>query len=782
MISYIKSFMRNKNFLIRIVSSYVLFGLLVIVVLTLVITSKVSRNLTDEINRSADRSVEQSYNAANILLNSMYENFASAFQNTDVQYGFYNVDFNTTELGRIGSKLYELSNTNPLIHSIYLLNYQKKLVFSSISTVQTFDDFYDPGMIQLLGNLQVNKSGIFFSRHIQHDINGRKYDKDLVSIVYLNSIGKNANGAMVLNLDQQILQRMVMNGAGSSSFQTMILNKQGTVISHTDSAMINSNLSDQSYVQGISASSEPRGTIEMTKDGQSYRISYIKSDSLGWTFIGVIDYESLLRNVKEMKRYILLVTGVLLLTVIGLGGFFTRLIYGPIHRLIRSVRDSSSDSWERQPVSELDLLSGTFAYLENKIQDLQTSVTDYHSAKRNEVLRLLTSGSLTDDAGIARKLNQVGIAFEYPQFLVCLLRIDSFRSLQNAYKQTDISLFKYAVSNIAVELGSNTFRTVCFDCGEDEIALIANIPEDMTNADQRLAAALQDIQTNVRKYLKLSISAASGTFVHSLAQVKLSWSAAYDASRYRIVLGPGCLIGQDFPETREPLQESHVMLLEKQVTDSMKLGDLGKTRAAVGEFIANVRTASFDEMMLVFTQLLIAIVRISKSMGAADHEEARMDIGSLSKQLYLMETMEEIEQWYLNICENSISQRDQQSLQKNKWIVDKVIQYIHENYSSPGLTVDTLVEVGGLSTNYMRKVFKDIVGQTMTVYLTEYRFTKAKELLIQTDLPANRIGEMVGFENTNYFYVSFKKHCGKTPDHFRKQSKYSMIDESKINI
>ena len=304
MIHYIKSFMRNKNFLIRIVSSYVLFGLLVIAVLTFVITSKVSRNLTDEINRSADRSVEQSYNAANILLNSTYENFAIAFQNADVQYGFYNEDFNTTALGRIGGKLYELSSTNPLIHSIYLFNYQKRLVFSSLSTIRTFDDFYDPGMIQLLGNLQPNKSGIFFSRHINYDIYGKQYDNDLVSIVFMNSIGTNANGAMVLNLDQRILQRMVMNGVGSSSFQSMILNKQGTVISHTNSAMINTNLSDQSYVQKISDSSEPRGIFELTKDGRNYRISYIKSDSLGWTFIGIIDYESLLSNVKEMKRYI----------------------------------------------------------------------------------------------------------------------------------------------------------------------------------------------------------------------------------------------------------------------------------------------------------------------------------------------------------------------------------------------------------------------------------------------------------------------------------------------
>jgi AraC-like DNA-binding protein len=465
--------------------------------------------------------------------------------------------------------------------------------------------------------------------------------------------------------------------------------------------------------------------------------------------------------------------------VLVLGGFFTRLIYGPIYRLLRSIRDSSFGTRERQPVSELDLLSGTFAYLENKIHDLQTSVADYQSVKRKEVLQLLIAGGWKDDAEIARKLGQVGIEFEYPQFLVCLLRIDSFRSLQDAYTQSDISLFKYAISNIAVELGSGTFRTVCFDCGEETIALVANVPEDIVNADQALAAALQDIQTNVGKFLKLSVSAAMGTLVQGMAQIKLSWSSAYDASRYKIVLGPGCLVGQDFPETRESLQEHHVSALEKQVTDSMKLGDLEKTRAAVMEFIAYVRTASFDEMMLIFTQLLIAIVRSAKSMGAADHEVDHMDIGSLSQQLYLMETMEEIEMWYLSICENAISRREQQSLQKNRWIVDIVLRHIHENYSDPSLTVEKLVEVAGLSTNYLRKIFKDFVGQSITVYLTEYRFEKAKELLIGTDLPANRIGEMVGFENTNYFYISFKKHFGKTPNHFRTHSKFGVLDDGR---
>jgi YesN/AraC family two-component response regulator len=241
-------------------------------------------------------------------------------------------------------------------------------------------------------------------------------------------------------------------------------------------------------------------------------------------------------------------------------------------------------------------------------------------------------------------------------------------------------------------------------------------------------------------------------------------------------------VGQEVPETREVLQESRVLLLEKQVTDSMKLGDADKTRSAVGEFIAYVRQAAFGEMMLTLTQLLIAIVRSAKAMGTDGREESQLDIGSLSQHLYRMDTMEEIEEWYFGLCESSIRLREQQSLQKNRWVVDKVLRYIHDHYSDPSLTVDSLVEIGGLSTNYLRKIFKDFVGQSLTVYLTEYRFEKAKELLLETDLPANRIGEQVGFENTNYFYIAFKKHFGKTPNHFRRHSKFDALDEGTSSV
>ncbi|MNC61254.1 Xylose operon regulatory protein [compost metagenome] len=104
----------------------------------------------------------------------------------------------------------------------------------------------------------------------------------------------------------------------------------------------------------------------------------------------------------------------------------------------------------------------------------------------------------------------------------------------------------------------------------------------------------------------------------------------------------------------------------------------------------------------------------------------------------------------------------------NQKHVIQMLDIIHERYQDSELTVESVTESIGFSTNYARKLFKDQTGQSISVYLNEYRFNKAKELLLSTNLPAKRIGEMVGIPNHNYFYFSFKKITGKTPDQFRK--------------
>ena len=50
------------------------------------------------------------------------------------------------------------------------------------------------------------------------------------------------------------------------------------------------------------------------------------------------------------------------------------------------------------------------------------------------------------------------------------------------------------------------------------------------------------------------------------------------------------------------------------------------------------------------------------------------------------------------------------------------------------------------------------------------RMSKAKELLIKTDMKIEDIGAAVGFENRTTFFRLFKKMDGMPPNRFRKDN------------
>ncbi len=760
----IRGFLLRKSLLVRIILSYLVVGLLILAALTLAITSKVSESLKDELTESTDRSLEQSYNTANILLSSTYQQFANAYASADLQAGFYASTFDTGMMGRIGAKLTELAITNPMVHSVYLINTRQELAFSSLTTVRSFSDFYDEQILHLLKNTNAMRGSIFVPRTTSFVHDTKPFNGNLISVAYMSTRdGEASNGAMVLNLDQRVLQTMMMNGAGSMSFQSMIMNRQGVVISHSDDTRINTNLSELPAIQSILQSDDARGIVETEVDGTAHRLFYIKSDSLGWIFIGDVNYKSLLGKVNAVKDYILSVTAVILFIVLLTGFFFTRIIYGPIHRLLKHMAKTP----DAESGSEFERLSGTFRYLERRVQDLQTSMAGYRYTERSETLRQLATGAWSSEPDMVGRLIRLGVQAPAPGFQIGMLRLDNYEELKQTYSHNDLYLLKYGMSNIAEELGSSQLPTFSFDGGEDMILILFLCTG---GKEEQLEQLMLDVQSNAERYMRLSATAALGTHAADLRQIPMSWQSAYNASRYRLAFGRKSFIPAAIENSRESIPEGLSSTMEKQVADHMKLGDSARTADAFKQYFSLLRKAPFDETMFLLNQLLFIVSRASRTMASGDLSGLSHDIGTLGQQLYKWETLNQIEEWFIGLGETAISLRDRQSSQKNVVIVEKLKRHIQLHYENSNLTVDMLADVAGLSVNYMRKVFKDIAAISLNQYLTDYRFEKAKELLLTTDLPANKIGEMVGIDNTKYFYISFKKHCGKTPDHFRKSS------------
>ena len=95
--------------------------------------------------------------------------------------------------------------------------------------------------------------------------------------------------------------------------------------------------------------------------------------------------------------------------------------------------------------------------------------------------------------------------------------------------------------------------------------------------------------------------------------------------------------------------------------------------------------------------------------------------------------------------------------------------YIEEHLAED-LSVASIAASLYVTPNYFSRLFKRVTGEGCNEYIVRRRIDKAKSLLETTSLKIGHIALMVGYRDTNYFSLAFKKHTTKSPTQYRDDS------------
>jgi len=114
-------------------------------------------------------------------------------------------------------------------------------------------------------------------------------------------------------------------------------------------------------------------------------------------------------------------------------------------------------------------------------------------------------------------------------------------------------------------------------------------------------------------------------------------------------------------------------------------------------------------------------------------------------------------------------------LQKNKLEAlpreDKfktAIDYIHAHFRNEQISVASLAQMCAVSDSYFRKQFKKIYSLSPNQYIISLRLEYASQLLRSRLYTVSEVAEKSGFNDTKYFYKSFKKRFQYSPKEFQK--------------
>lgn len=200
---------------------------------------------------------------------------------------------------------------------------------------------------------------------------------------------------------------------------------------------------------------------------------------------------------------------------------------------------------------------------------------------------------------------------------------------------------------------------------------------------------------------------------------------------------------------------------------SLKMDKVWKSIERFNEYFENGKVYAPKEIKESYVRFLWTMMNVAKEIGLLNHDQLEQQkilerIMSAMNKKELNAVMEEV---FVNIKNEDKKNTDQLSLN-----VKRAENMIHEYYQT-GITLDEIAVKLNITPEYLGMQFRKEKGVTFSTYMKEFRITKAKELLIGSQMKVFEIAEKVGYSDAKYFSRVFRESTGQLPAEYRKTYK-----------
>lgn len=774
----LKKYLRTKNTFHKLMLSYVIFIVLFLLTTMFVLYKGYKKQIVEQSSRVSENIVNQAEYYTGYTLDWAKSYIYKLYLDEQV----YNLMFDYNSNSKLGFspylKIKQAAAIIPSIQSVYVYNRNTKMIYSSDGNSSYYSLFYDSDILKRLKESTESLSSKFISRQITVPINGEEYKKNVLTLILSNTkseIDGNPYGAIVLNLDANSVQAY-FNNMSESDYNLMAINKKGQVILNSDEDMFLKDISDLNYVNKIISSKNKQGSFLVSIEEKPSIVTYKYSEKLDLFFLNIVKYDTLLESVRGMSRFLVLTFIILFLFGLVFSIFTSKKIYKPIAETVNTVKkyldideDISNElGIEENSSNEMEYVTKVVDTLMNKpISFAKLSDKDLYFI-RNQLLKALLLNMVTEFESFKVKLKEVGFEVASGNMAIVLFKMDSYKKLIKEKEDAELKSLKH---NLYMEL-SNISKEY-FDCEiialeGDEICLIIKIKDKIDHGlTNKIVQLIEKSQETVLNSLNISLSASLGRYAERLEEVSVAYKTAKDYINYRFKYGSKSIllneqITQDI-SGESKYEDAHPEALFKAV----KLGNLDEVEAELDKVFSILKKMSYSDMRISITQFGINSQKVINNICQMSKENAYIDIKELTDNLFNYETIDEVKDYFLNIYKNVVIQIKEKKYNRRNDVIENVKKYITQNYCDQLLALEVIASEMRLSPNYLRTIFKESEGKSISNYINEVRFQKAKELLETTELTAKEISLKIGFENFNYFYTAFKKYYGVSPNQFR---------------
>jgi len=717
---------------------------------TLFLSTKFSAYAQQEINRNTSAKLDQTLKSTAFALDRLKSYGLSMYEAPTIREWLVSDQPDPLLAMRAMHAMTILLANEPFIYKTYLINANTREIIDSSVGIRAAERFEDQPMLTLLREARPK-----VLRYFTHTVGGAEH---LALVVPSTPLDTAYNGYLVILLDNEALRRTLLQFSEEAGIEVAIADEQDEpVIASTEARA----LLQAAAQQGVTSMGKLRGNRE---EWSLYRQ---QMETQPWTMIFIARTGEAKQQIVTLQRQIIVSSLALLALLNLLLYWISRRSYRPFSQLAARLKDELGAKRVQQAPDfaghsdDYKVIQQGMDVLIDTVDNMVYSMRNHQEVIDSEYLQQwIMVGTLNEPvreyvAGHFRLLS-------YEQLRMIVLRIDHYAAFVDRYDHFGSrKLMKYGMSNIAKEiLSDGGWAAESVDFGGDHVVLLlGHHPEDADDVPEAMTRIAEQIEQWLRVQVVIGLSEAVATS----SDLRRLYDHTYEMTHLKFITGEGIVFqDEDMKRYMGIVRPEGEEVLVESVIHNVRLGELDKALLILEEIMQQLRPLARSDRLFELTVLLHSLMKAFKPFDLFDRT-----VG-IQQFLERFRTLDEVQAWLSGRLHEVASQlgKPKHGGRKEALAVevrDYVKGRIHDAMLSPE-------EVGShlqLSASYVRQVFKDVIGITLSDYILETRIEHVKKLLETTDWPLADIAEHSGFTTKSHFYTAFKKMTGRTPGEYR---------------
>ncbi|RAV18911.1 helix-turn-helix domain-containing protein [Paenibacillus contaminans] len=559
-------------------------------------------------------------------------------------------------------------------------------------------------------------------------------------------------GTAVFLIKEDAFRDMIKKSFGDYGGNTIILNGEGKLITSL------SNIEESQLNELLLAMPMERqnGSQTVRLSRNDYIVSYIKSESLGWSYVSLVDKNKVMNSIQLAKQRTLF--GLLFVLIVGsiVIYYVTSLNYKPIKRL-KTLADRTLKQPQRNG-NELESIQSAFRYISDNNDELIRKISSSKPALKNYLLLNLLKGDFQDVEEFNRRGEAADFRLTKRQLWVAIVYFSKKEQESGMHGDLIIKEVEGLLPEQIEGYGKENVEegTLTFIFGTDE------------DSEQVIKTYLLRVQEHMLSEHGLQATVGVGNPYRNVGEIGKSYIEACSAIDYRLIKGHGQIIFFSEITLRSGTRDSWY---PKSEWERLKLYIVRGNTEEV-EFYLNqlIATMKGEQIPLYMAKCMcydlinvIFAIMYELNLDLKNQQKSYPDVMTLTEFETVDELAELVRTISIDICGMIRDRKESGNVQ----LQDRMIAYIHEFYGSYHFSVQMMADDFQMSASYLSRYFKDQAGQTLTQYVNSVRMDKAKRLLREGNENLNEIVTQIGYGSVPGFIRKFKETEGLTPGEYR---------------